>query len=163
MIQKHPWQPPYYFRKKKSQESKTEDFIFVLGLKKIGTFLPKFLFPGFFSNNFFLVIFFTENRTLYTALFVVHCVYCTASVQCHLYIVYCTYYSVHCIVFIVKYNSSCLLYNEPYTTVICILYTVQCILYIVCCTVYTVYCILYSVYCILYTVQCTLHCIYCKA
>ena len=51
------WQPPYYFRKKKSQESKTQDFIsidiFFQGLDKIRTFFPKFLFPGFFQKLFF--------------------------------------------------------------------------------------------------------------
>ena len=50
------WQPPYYFRNK-SQEVKTYfQWHFVLVLKKIGTFLPTFLFPGFFSRNFFSCI-----------------------------------------------------------------------------------------------------------
>ena len=66
------WQPPYYFRKKKSQESKTQDFIsidiFFQGLDKIRTFFPKFLFPGFFSETFFPGTFlrwFRRSRTIF--------------------------------------------------------------------------------------------------
>ena len=50
------WQP-HTILGNKSQESKTQDFIssdiFFQGLEKIRTFFLKFLFPGFFSRNFF--------------------------------------------------------------------------------------------------------------
>ena len=65
-----------------------------------------------------------------------------------LYIVYCTLYTVHCIM----YTVYCTLF-----TVHCILYTVYCTLYTVHCILYTVYYTLYSINCILYTVYCTVH------
>ena len=50
------WQPSYFFRKKVLVIFNTVLYFqwhFFLGLQKIVTFLQKFLFPGFFSRNFF--------------------------------------------------------------------------------------------------------------
>ena len=51
------WQPSYYFRKKKSHESKTQDSIssdiFSKDLRKFGLFSKVFI-SRFFSRNFFL-------------------------------------------------------------------------------------------------------------
>ena len=51
------WQPPYYFRKKVPGILNSGLYFqwnFVIGLQKIGTFIPKFLFPVF-SETFFPV------------------------------------------------------------------------------------------------------------
>ena len=55
---------------------------FVLGFKKIGIFLPKFIFPGFFPENFFPLTFLHKFYNFYCKKkFIVYCK--------KLYIVYC--------------------------------------------------------------------------
>ena len=65
------WQPPYYFRGKKSQESKTPDFIssdfFSKDLRKFGLFL-KFLFPGFFPETFFPGLSYIDSKLSFSIL-----------------------------------------------------------------------------------------------
>ena len=47
----------YFWRKKIPRLRTFFQWHFVLGLQKFVTFLPKFLFPGFFSESFFPVTF----------------------------------------------------------------------------------------------------------
>ena len=61
-----------------------------------------------------------------------------SNVQCTLYNVHCTMYTVQCTL----YNVHCTMY-----TVQCTMYTVQCTLYNVHCTMYIVQWILYNGYC----------------
>ena len=74
------------------------------------------------------------------------------TIQCTVYNVQCTMYSVQCTV----YNVQCTMYSVQ-----CTVYNVQCTMYSVQCTVYNVQCTMYSVQCTVYNVQCTMYSVQC--